>query len=64
MGKAVYRIVKKADGWAIEHDGDVSQAYITKEAALEAAVATIMRAMAEGYEVHLSIPAGAEGRWS
>ena len=64
MAKAVYRVVKKAEDWGVEHDDDVSGSYVTKEAAFEAAVAAATLSLGEGHSVEIQVPEGAEGRWA
>ena len=49
----------------METDGRVSDmAYVTKEAAFEAAIAAAEVAMLDGAEVNIAVPGGAEGRWA
>jgi Uncharacterized protein conserved in bacteria (DUF2188) len=56
MGTATYTIVSRKDGWGIEHDGDVSGAYDSKEAAFEIAVSAASNALKEGHGVTVSVP--------
>ena len=64
MQQAVYRVVPEGEGWVVRHDGETSAPYVTKEAAFEAAVATIELAIAEGYGIELTVAGGAEGRFA
>jgi len=61
MGLAQYAIVPVNNQWGVLHDGEVSGDYATREAAFESAVAAASLAMRQGHEVHLSVPARAEG---
>jgi len=56
MGQAVYLVVGHEGAWAVEHDGQMSQSYATKEAALEAAVAPASNALHSGHEVIIRVP--------
>lgn len=58
MGLAAYRIVPHGDGWGIDHDGRVSGAYATKEAAFEAAIGPASNAIKLGHEVRITIQGG------
>jgi len=61
MGLAQYAIVPVRNQWGVLHDGEISGEYATKEAAFESAVAAASIAMRQGHEVHVSVPARAEG---
>lgn len=61
MAKAEYRLVAVPDGWAVDHDGEVSQPYLTKAAALDAVEHAIRGAVNDGHEVSLHVPAGEMG---
>lgn len=70
MAKFIYRVEPEGENWIVRHEGDFAKEeagdsipYLTKEAAFEAAVASIANAIAKGHSVELSIPGG-EGRWS
>lgn len=56
MGIAQYNIVSKGDGWAIQHDGSIGMAYLSKEAAFEAAAAAASLAIRDGHEVIVRAP--------
>ena len=56
MKSAVYSIARHKDGWAVEHDGEISAAYDTKEAAFEAALAPASNAIKLGYAVSVTVP--------
>lgn len=63
--KREYRVVPYQDGWGVETDGRVADlAYVTKEAAFEAAIAAAEVALLDGAEVRIAVPGGAEGRWA
>jgi hypothetical protein len=55
MAKAAYKIVRHEDGWAVQHDHDISQAYATREAAFEAAVAPASNAIKTGSAVSIEV---------
>jgi len=56
MTAATYRIVPASDGFCIEHDGDRTGAYTTREAALEAALGPASNAIKMGYDVTIQVP--------
>ena len=56
MTIVTYRIVPSEDGWGIEHDGEISGQYVTKEAAFEAAVQPAANAIKEGLGVAIQVP--------
>jgi hypothetical protein len=53
---ARYEVVGRNDGWAISHAGKVSNGYLTKESAFEAAVAAA-NAIKEGAGVVITVEA-------
>lgn len=53
--EATYEIVASRQGWGIKHDGSVGGEYLTKEAALEAAVAAASNAIKEGYAITIKV---------
>ena len=55
-------IAPQGDGWVVVHPEPSDVVYLTKEAALQGAVAAIEGAMAMGQPVVLTIPGG-EGRF-
>jgi len=55
MREATYNIVEHKNGWGISHDGSVSGDYLTKEAALEAAVGAASNAIKNGYSVTITV---------
>jgi hypothetical protein len=56
MGRAVYTIVGSEGAWSVEHDGEISMSYASKEAAFEAAVAPASNSLHEGHEVIIRVP--------
>jgi hypothetical protein len=54
---ARYEVVGRNDGWAISHAGKVSNGYLTKESAFEAAVAAASNAIKEGAGVVITVEA-------
>ena len=58
MESLIVNIVRKGDGWIVQHPEESDVIYLTKEAALQGAIAVIDTAMAEGREIHLNIPGG------
>jgi hypothetical protein len=56
MAAASYTVVRKDDGWGVAHDGAVGQAYATKEAAFEAAVAAASMSLRDGYDIQITVP--------
>lgn len=63
MAIAKYEIKGVEDGWAIHHEEDISIAYATKEAALEAAAveATNALRMGNGIVIFVDVPRPGEG---
>ncbi|MCC6887056.1 MAG: DUF2188 domain-containing protein [Hyphomicrobiales bacterium] len=61
MGVAAYSVVKRSDGWAIDHDGRAEGAYATKEAAFEAIAGVASNAIKQGHEVRIHVPGGDGG---
>lgn len=55
MREATYSIIARERGWGIAHDGSVNGEYLTKEAALEAAVAAASNAIKSGYAVTITV---------
>ncbi|MDT2022728.1 hypothetical protein [Methylocella sp. CPCC 101449] len=51
MARALYDIVRNADGWGVRHDGETSGKYVSKEAAFEAAMPAASVAIKHGHEV-------------
>ncbi|HVZ54222.1 MAG TPA: hypothetical protein VG986_19815 [Pseudolabrys sp.] len=61
MSSANYHIVRRSGGWCIEHDRDVSQPYLTREAAFEAIIGQVSNALKTGDAVTINVdgpPAG------
>jgi hypothetical protein len=56
--KLTINILPKGDGWIVQHPEENEVIYLTKEAALQGAIAVIDTAMAEGREIQLNIPGG------
>jgi hypothetical protein len=59
MGQAIYKVVPFESGWGVSHDGRVAGPYLSKEAAFEAAAATIALAVRQGHEITLTVPGSA-----
>ncbi|MBN9082592.1 MAG: hypothetical protein BGP04_00220 [Rhizobiales bacterium 62-17] len=51
MARALYDIVRNADGWGVRHDGETTGEYVSKEAAFEAALPAASVAIKHGHEV-------------
>ena len=58
MTKLVIELKPAGPGWIVQHPDQDDVVYLTKEAALESAMAVIQSAMAEGRAVELIIPEG------
>ena len=54
--ETAYTIVPHENGWGVEHNGQVSGPYATKEAALEAAIGPAANSIKEGYGVRIHVP--------
>ncbi len=61
MSVAAYRIVPYQQQWGLTHDGSTAGPYVSKEAALEAALGPMMNAIKQGLEVKLTIPGRRQG---
>ncbi len=61
MKSAAYRIGHHPGGWGLEHDGEVTGTYDTKEAAFEAALGPASNAIKLGYAVSITVE-GSEPR--
>ncbi len=59
--KASYRVQRKGQTWAINHDGTLEGDYETKEAAFEAIVGAASNSIKEGVAVTIEIPGTAVG---
>ena len=55
MRNATYNIVAHKGGWGISHDGAINGEYLTKEAALEAAVGAASNAVKKGYAITIKV---------
>jgi hypothetical protein len=55
MREAKYNIVERESGWGIFHDGSINREYLTKEAALEAAVLAASNAIKDGYAITITV---------
>ncbi len=53
--EAVYRIVPADGGYCVEHAGQKSGPYFTREAAFEAAVFPASNAIKDGYDVAIEV---------
>jgi hypothetical protein len=62
MKKLTIEIAAQGEGWIVQHENPSDVVYLTKEAALQGAIATIETAMAKGWAIELRIPGG-EGRF-
>jgi hypothetical protein len=56
MRTAAYKIVRVKDGWGIEHEGEVTGSYATKEIAFEMAALAASNAIKQGHAVTLMVP--------
>lgn len=61
MKSATYTIERRADGWGVEHDGQLAGAYDTKEAAFEAVLGPASNAIKLGHAVSITVP-GSDGQ--
>lgn len=61
MKSADYNIAPHRDGWGVEHDGQVTGPYDTKEAAFESALGPASNAIKLGYAVSITVP-GSDSR--
>jgi hypothetical protein len=61
MKSAAYSIVRHQDGWGVEHDGQISGPYDTKESAFEAALGPASNAIKLGYAISITV-AGSDSR--
>ena len=59
MQHATYNIVANKGGWGISHNGSISGEYLTKEAALEAAVGAASNAIKNDYAVTITVDGSA-----
>jgi len=58
MSEAVFRIAPEGDEWRLEYELEQQAqhvAYMTKEAAFDAAVLAAQRAMREAHAVHITV---------
>ena len=61
MRNATYDIVAHKGGWGVSHDGSISGEYLTKEAALEAAVGAASNAVKKGYAITIRVDGSESG---
>jgi hypothetical protein len=61
MTTETYQIVRKGDGWAINHDGQLEGDYATKEAAFESAALAASNAIKDGVGIAITVEARAPG---
>jgi transcriptional regulator with XRE-family HTH domain len=61
VDRLLFRIVPAGQGWAVEHAGDRSMAYSTREAALEAVLGPVSNAIKEGAAITVEIAAPPPG---
>ena len=59
MKSVAYKVGHLHGGWAVEHDGEVTGPYETKEAAFEAAIGPASNAIKQGYAVSISVEGSA-----
>jgi len=55
MAVAAYRVIAAREGWAVEHDGEQSGGYKTKEAAFEATIGPASNAIRAGHAVTITV---------
>jgi hypothetical protein len=56
-----FSIVPFEDGWGVSEDGAIAGPYLTKEAALEAALGPMMNEIKRGSGIKLTIPGTVAG---
>jgi len=55
MDRETFRVVPADDRWAVDHDGERSMAYATREAAFEAVLGQVSNAIKVGAAVTITI---------
>jgi Uncharacterized protein conserved in bacteria (DUF2188) len=61
MGSANYKVVGQPGEWHVEHDGEVTNTYDTKEAAFEAAAVAASIALRQGHGIMITVPGSKDG---
>lgn len=56
MSNETYQVVRKGEGWAVDHDGQLEGDYATKVAAFDAAAAAAASAIKDGVGVAIMVP--------
>jgi hypothetical protein len=57
---AIYKIGHHGTGWGVEHDGEMTGPYETREAAFEAAIGPASNALKLGYGVSITVEPSAK----
>jgi len=55
MTTANYKIVRRGENWAVDHDGVLEGDYATKEAAFESAATAASNSIKVGYGVAITV---------
>lgn len=58
--QAIYRIVRRSQDWAVDHNGRSEGHYSTKEAAFEAAIGAASNSIKDGFGI-IEVPPRAAG---
>jgi hypothetical protein len=61
MTIARYHIVRRGEGWTIDHDGTLEGNYMNKEAAFESAAAAASLSIKSGFGIEIRVEARAPG---
>jgi hypothetical protein len=59
--QATYRIVRRNQDWAVDHNGRREGHYSTKEAAFEAAIGAASNSIKDGFGITIEVPPRAAG---
>jgi hypothetical protein len=60
--EANYKITARAGGWVVEHDGEVSSPYETREAAFEATLGPASNAIKLGHAISITVAPSGSGK--